>query len=174
MDVGTPTKKRWIYLARLVMPLVLGCLLWFIGWGTVIWFVNAEEPLNCLSQPVLSKGDGPTYLISPGQPLVYTLTNQSSCTDTYSIEVTTLSDKLIVEYWDPVTVALKSNQNSAIRVHMPVIADVGTITDTLLITASSQTMDNVESILEDTVIMPGSVFPGLQQFIYFPLVVRKG
>ena len=169
MDLST--RKRGGYALRLLAPLGLGCILWFIGWGTLNWLANAEEPFDCVSQPVFSKRDGPSYLISPSQPLVYTLTNQAGCTDTYIIEAATVSNRLFVDYWEPTTLELESNQNSAITVHMPILADAGTITDTIVITVSSQLTDSVEVVLEDTVIMPGSVFPPPNS-IYIPLVIK--
>jgi hypothetical protein len=160
-----------MYLSRLVVSLLLGCTLWFIGWGTLTWYAKAQKPADCIAKPILSKNDTPSYLFDPYHPLVYTLTNGANCTDTFSIKATTLSGYLFVEWWDPITIEIASNQDIPITIHIPIITDIGNITDTIIITASSQTDDTVKAVLVDPVVVLGSVYPS-RYSVYLPLVIK--
>ena len=167
-------KKGGSALTRLSLPVFLGYTMWLIGWQTLTWQVGAQTSstallVNCPPKIVLSKPLTPTHLII--SPLVYTLTNQATCTDTFSIETTTLSNNLYIDYWTPITIELTSGQSIPIFIHIPVIADVGNITDTLVITASSQMSDSIKVVLSDQVIMLGSVLPTPRP-LYLPFVIK--
>ncbi len=159
-----------MYLSRLIAALLLSGTFCLIGWSTLIWSTHAQTPAACQPQPYLSNDDGPSYLL--GQPLIYTLTNTANCTDTFLIEATTLSKSLLIEYWEPTTAGVGFNQDVLISIHMPVMADAGTITDTLLITATSQMSENITAVLVDPVVLVGGELPSLH-LVYLPLVVKR-
>lgn len=156
---------------RLMVSLLLGGTLWLIGWATLPWPATAQISADCTPQPVLIKDDTPSVL-SPSQPLVYTLTNHADCTDTFSIEATTLSNTLFVAYWEPITVEIAFNQEIPVTIHIPVIADAGNITDTIVVTAASQTKSDIKTVLVDQLTVLGGVFP-TPYFVYLPMIIKK-
>ncbi|NJN99616.1 MAG: hypothetical protein HC875_38710 [Anaerolineales bacterium] len=162
-------KERWLRLARLTVSFLLGCVLCFVSWAALVGPVKAFEPPDCTPQPQWSKSDAPAYIF--GQPLVYTLTNTANCTDTFLIETATLSNHLIIDYWGPITAVVEFNQAISITVHIPVLAGGGTITDTVILTASSQMTAHVKTVLTDPVVMPGGTLPELY-WVYLPLIIK--
>lgn len=156
-------------LAQSTLSLLLGCAVCFISWAALVGPAQAFDPPDCTSQPQLSKSDTPSYILD--QPLVYTLTNTANCTDTFLIETATLSNHLFIDYWDPITAAVGLNQDISITVHIPVMADAGTITDTLILTASSQMTAHVKAVLADPVVMPGGTLPP-PNWVYLPLIIK--
>lgn len=164
-----PAKERRLRLARLIASLLGSCVLCFISWAALVGPAKALDPPGCTSQPHLSKSDAPSYIF--GQPLVYTLTNIANCPDTFLIETATLSNHLIIDYWDPITAVVEFNQAISITVHIPVLAGGGTITDTVILTASSQMTAHVKTVLTDPVVMPGGILPS-PNWVYLPLIIK--
>lgn len=124
---------------------------------------------NCTSQPELSAPISQTVL--PGNNwAVYTLTNNSSCSDTYAIEAS--SSILPIDFWTPVSVEVTAGQSVQVDVYFPILADGGTITDTVVVSATSQMSSSIQATIISTVIMPGGTFPP-PSHLYLPFVVAS-